>query len=425
MQDLQELNIIMVAPRGVGKTSLLAAMHEEFDNTFSSAGLTTWTTDGRTLDAIEECKRQLRNMDYRLQRMVDPTPPKLDPWDDEGFVFEVGSGSRKFMRIRFTDPSGEYFKSAASSTQKEYIREQLNECDAMIIPIDATALMEKKTGRTSTTELGLWHEEKNDPARITKLLKEAYAGLNRPRLVILAPLRCEAYMKTDKDANELLEHVKMGYRELLDFFRQDEQYRNLAIVVAPVQTIGHIAFSHAESTIEGFTRFFYNKVPLDAPYAPKDGDQPLRYVLRFLLSVFNEGSKRELERAQEDLQKLKATASTQSDQLENAKRRLSEAERRVSDRNQLWKPFKWVADLFDDVHTPHQEAQASCSERASELDRTTSKKVAVQDKAEATASQIQAFNMAISKFAYDCKQERGFAILQGRAKWLNPTTMGE
>ncbi|CAD5945887.1 hypothetical protein [Planktothrix agardhii] len=43
-----ELNIIMVAPRMIGKTSLLAAMHEEFDKTFEQANLQTWTDDTRT-----------------------------------------------------------------------------------------------------------------------------------------------------------------------------------------------------------------------------------------------------------------------------------------------------------------------------------------------------------------------------------------
>jgi hypothetical protein len=420
MKDLQELNIIMVAPRGVGKTSLLAAMHEEFNKTFDSAGLTTWTTDSKTLDAIEECKCLLQNMDYRLQRLVDPTPPQLDPWDDDGFAFEVGSGGRKFMRIRFTDPSGEYFKPTATTNQKEYIREQLNECDAIVIPIDATALMEKKTGRTKSTELGFWHDEKNDPARITKLLKDAYENLSRPRLVILAPLRCETYMKTDKDAHDLLEHVKIGYRELLDFFKQDEQYHNLAVVVAPVQTIGHITFSHAEA-IEGYTRFFYNKVPLDAPYAPKDGDQPLRYVLRFLLNVFNEGRKLELERAKQDLRRLEAEANTKADQLESARHRLNVAEQRVQERHDLWTPFRWIADIFDDVYTPHNQAAKNHSKQAADLKQTESEKSDVQGRAAATEFQIQAFNTAISKFAFDCKQERGFAILQGRAKWLTPS----
>jgi hypothetical protein len=417
MDDLQELNIIMVAPRGVGKTSLLAAMHEEFNKTFESAGLTTWTTDTQTLDAIEECKRLLRHMDYRLQKLVDPTPPKLDPWEDQGFVFEVGSGGKKFMRVRFTDPSGEYFKPTATAEQKEYVSQQLNQCDAVVIPIDATALMEKKIGRTKSTEISPWHESKNDPARITKLLKDVYANLTRPRLVILAPLKCETYMKTDKDANDLLDHVKIGYRELLDFFKEDEQYHKLAVVVTPIQTIGHIAFSHAETT-DGYTRFYYNKVPLDAPYAPKDGDQLLRYILRFLLNVFNESRKLELERAKEDLQRLERESGVKADQLNSAKQRLILAERRVNERNQLWTPFKWIADIFDDVYTPHYAAQSDFAKTESSFKDTETQRFAVRGKADATEAQIQAFNTAISKFAVDCKQERGFAILQGRARWL-------
>ena len=417
MSNLQELNIIMLAPRGVGKTSLLAAMHEEFDKTFDSAGLTTWVSDSKTLDAIEECKRQLRNMDYRLQKLVEPTPPQLNPWEDEGFFFEVGSGGKKFMKIRFTDPSGEYFKPAATPDQKEYVKQQLNQCDAVIIPIDATALMEKKTGRTKNTEIGPWHETKNDPARITKLLKDAYESLTRPRLVVLAPLKCESYMKTDKDANDLLDRIKIGYRELLDFFKQDELYPKVAVVVTPVQTIGHIAFSHAE-TIDGYTRVFYHKVPLDAPYAPKDGDQPLRYVLRFLLNVSNQNLKLELERARENLDELEKEVGVQEDRVNSAQRRLNLAEQRLNQRNQLWGPLRLIANFFDDVHTTHNEANDNYTDRVDALKETKEQKFAVQGRADATEAQIQAFNAAISKFAIDCKQERGFAILQGRAKWL-------
>lgn len=407
----------MVAPRGVGKTSLLAAMHEEFDKTFESAGLTTWTSDSKTLDAITECKFLLRNMDYRIQKLVEPTPPQLDPWEDEGFMFEVGSGGKKFMKIRFTDPSGEYFKPTATPDQKEYVKQQLKQCDAVIIPIDATALMEKKIGRTKSTEIGPWHEQKNDSARITKLLKDAYESLTVPRLVVLVPLKCESYMKTDKDASDLLERVKISYRELLDFFKEDEQYHKVAVVVTPVQTIGHIAFSHAEN-IDGYTRFFYNKVPLDAPYAPKDGDQPLRYVLRFLLNVYNESRKLELETARKNLDELEKEVGVKADQFNSAQRRLDLAEQRVNQRNQLWLPIKLIANFFNDVHTSYSKANNSYTEKVTALKRTENQKFAVQNKVNATEAQIQAFNTAITKFAIDCKQERGFAILQGRAKWL-------
>lgn len=86
----------------------------------------------------------MRRIDPRLQTKVNPTPTQDDPWNDEGFIFEIGSGSKKFMKLRFTDPSGEYFKLGANQEQKEYVNQQLNECDAVIIPIDATALMQKK-----------------------------------------------------------------------------------------------------------------------------------------------------------------------------------------------------------------------------------------------------------------------------------------
>jgi predicted AAA+ superfamily ATPase len=78
-----ELNIIMVAPRMIGKTSLLAAMHEEFHKTFERANLQTWTDDSKTLQAITECKQVLKTIDPKFQKSVETTKPELDPWNDE------------------------------------------------------------------------------------------------------------------------------------------------------------------------------------------------------------------------------------------------------------------------------------------------------------------------------------------------------
>ncbi len=197
MEPSNELKIIMVAPRGIGKTSLLAAMHEEFSKTFERANLQTWTNDTITLQAIEDCKKTLKDIDCRLKKRVVPTQPKENPFLVQGFIFEIGSNGKKFMKLNFTDPSGEYFKSTAETRQKEYINHQLNECDAIVIPIDATALMETKRGKVKDQEIGTWHNEKNDPLRITQLLKEAFSDNNitSPRLIILAPVKSESYVK--------------------------------------------------------------------------------------------------------------------------------------------------------------------------------------------------------------------------------------
>ena len=54
MNGSNELKIIMVAPRRIGKTSLLAAMHEEFYKTFEQANIQTWTDDNVSLGAVKE-----------------------------------------------------------------------------------------------------------------------------------------------------------------------------------------------------------------------------------------------------------------------------------------------------------------------------------------------------------------------------------
>jgi len=422
MSDLQELNIIMVGRRGVGKTSFLAAMHEEFETTFWDTGLNTWTTDSITLDSIEDCKKILKNIGYRLEKIVDKTPSKINPWEDKGLIFEIGSRGKKFMRVRFTDPSGEYFFRTASDKQKDYVRDQLNKCDAVIIPVDATALMEKKTGKVKASEVGDWHHETNDPEHITRLFKDSYLTLSRPRLVIFTPIKCEPYLKTERDAQNLLDHVRLGYRELLDFFKEDERYEKIAVVITPVQTIGHIQFSHAEKikTETGDkTNFIYYKTPLDAPYDPQDADQPLRYVFRFLLNVFNESRRLELERAKQALNRLEHEAGTKAKELDMAKERFRSAEQRLKDRKRMFAPFRFVADIFDDsVYSSHDVAKSEVERKKEALHIIESEKFAIGGQVNATEEQIKAFNDAIVKFATGCKQDHGFAILQGRSKWL-------
>lgn len=420
MDDLKELKILMVAPRGIGKTSLLAAMHEEFDKTFEQANLTTWTTDSKTLQAIEDCKQTLRQIDPRLKTMVIPTPPRENPWKDKGFMFEIGSGSKKFMKLRFTDPSGEYFEFGATQQEKEYVKQQLNECDAVVIPIDSTALMQKKNGKVNENEMGDWHEEKNDPKRITTLLKDAYASLTGPRLVILAPIKCETYMRTPKDANDLLNHVKLGYRQLLEFFKSDDLFNKVAVVVTPVQTIGNVTFAYWTSDPEqpGFTKFEYYKTPINAPYAPQDGEQPLRYILRFLLNVYVEMKKGQLQKEKNNLAMFEAQLDKHNRELELAKKELNEKEINLKKRNQMWWPFRDIANLFDDKKSPYEAANNKFQENKSRFQETQTNFQGVQTKIQATQEQIEAFNNAVFNFAIGCKDRDGFAVLQGKSKWL-------
>jgi hypothetical protein len=417
MNGNEELKILMVALRGIGKTSLLAAMHEEFNKTFERANLQTWIDDTNALRAIEECKSILKNIDPRLKKEVTPTQPKENPWSDEGFYFEIGSSAKKFMKLRFTDPSGEYFNPMAQPEQKEYVKQQLNECDAIVIPIDATALMQKKTGRVNHGEVGTWHEEKNNPQRITQLLKDAFCNVKSPRLVILAPIKCETYTRTPRDAESLLYHLKIGYSELLDFLKSDSLINKVAVVVTPVETIGNVAFSHYKTDENNFTQFFYYKTPINAPYQPMYGEQPLRYILLFLINIFLENKKQILEQEKDNLEKIKNNLYAEKDELEVAKKKLEEKQELLNKRKQTWWLFREVFNFFDDRETPYNKAKGEVNTIQIGIQGIQTDVELNSRKVQATQEQINAFNNALFKFATDYKNSHGFAIVQGH-KWL-------
>ncbi|MFM6454764.1 MAG: TRAFAC clade GTPase domain-containing protein [Planktothrix sp.] len=416
MYNAEELNIIMVGTRGTGKTSILAAMYEEFHKTFEQANLQTWD-DTKTLRAIEECQATLKNLDARLTQTVIPTEPRLNPWREQGFIFEIGSRGKKFMKLRFSDPAGEYFNPHATPEQKEYVKSQLNQCDAVVIPVDATALMQKKTGKVSHGEIGFWHEEKNDSKRITQLLKDAYANVLSPRLVILAPVKCETYMKTDREANNLLHHIKLGYAELLDFLKSESLIDKVSVVVTPVETIGNVTFAYHKTDEDNYTNFYYYKTPINAPYSPQNGDQILRYVLLFLINVYLDKKRKFLEDEQEKLKWLEKQLFAKKEELEQAKSEFERNKKLLKDRNETWWLFREIANLFDDRKSPCDKAEDKYLGTKKEVNETTSEFNNSFDQIQATQEQIKAFNDALFRFAIGCKNNHGFAILQGH-KWL-------
>lgn len=425
MDILDELNIIIVAPKGVGKTSVLAAMHEELRKTVESTGLKISCSDSKTLDAIEDCKRNLKLIGSRLKdKLLTPTEPLEDPLSDEGFLFEVGTDSKKFIKIRFTDPSGEYFNPEASDYQKNYVKEQLKKCHAIVIPIDASALMEGKTGRVKNTEIGFCHIEKNNPALITDLLKDAYTEVQIPRLVIFAPVKCETYMK--QDAESLLDHVKIGYKELLSFFKCDRLYNDVAVVVTPVQTIGNVVFAYHEPKSENseLTNFEFHKMPINAPYDPKDGDQPLRYILRFLFNLRSKAKKEYLANLQREIADLEPQLDSQGNKLSSAQKKYEEAKRLLAERRKLWPLFRNIANWFDDRETVFQKTQAEVQAVESIFQETNKSTSRYKNEVQATEAEIRAFNEAIYRFALKCKEEQGFAVLQGKNNWLPMLTQG-
>lgn len=274
---MQELKITMLGPTGVGKTSLLTAMYEQFEATVGRTNLQL-TPDEESSAILQERLVELKTLldDFEARGGVQATEAAAGPDSLRSFMFGLGKkGQKPSLQLHFRDYPGGYLAARATPDERKFVKSLLTECVAVIIAIDAPALMEAN---------GRWHELINRPQQMTDLFKTAYQELDSPRLVIFAPVRCEKYLQDEKSKTELLRRVKDGYAKLFDLFSSEALISKLVGVIAPVQTVGSVVFSRIELN-GGRPHFHFRKTSQDAEYSPQDSEQPLRYLLRFALKL--------------------------------------------------------------------------------------------------------------------------------------------
>jgi hypothetical protein len=264
-QELPVLNVTMLGPSGVGKTSLLAAMYDQFDNVSRDLQLL----------AEEESQSDLETRLKELKSIVTCSSIKLtddvtQTFNPRSFKFEFGqTGTAPALEINFQDYPGEWLKQ---DEQKNKVKDLIRESVAVLIPIDTPPLMERG---------GKYHEDFNHPTQLNDLFKTLYKDLDSPRLVILAPVKCEKYMKNPP---ELFRKVREGYQKMLNQFASENLLPKVAVVITPVQTVGSVVFSRVEE-IDNQPIFYFRKPQPSDPYQPKNTEVPLRYLLRFLLKL--------------------------------------------------------------------------------------------------------------------------------------------
>lgn len=279
---MQQILTSMLGPSGVGKTSLLTAMYEQFETTVGAAQLQL-TPDEESSAILQDRLAELRSLTYTFEARggVSGTEAPAGPASLRRFSFDLGKkGSRPTLRVAFQDYPGAYHGSAAGAEERAFVRRMLERSATVLIPVDAPPLMEGASG----DELGPWHERMNRPTQITDHFKRAYQNLDAPRLVIFTPTKCEKYMRANGGPEALARAVKRGYPRLFDLFAASDLREKVAVVIAPVQTVGAVVFSRVEER-DGQAHFCFRKLSKDATYSPVDSEQPLRFLLRFLLRV--------------------------------------------------------------------------------------------------------------------------------------------
>lgn len=280
---IPEYKITMLGPSGVGKTSLLTAMYEKFEDTAGKLQMTI-NPDSDTQIQIQKCLTNLKSLTKKSNNIkIQPGQGVKGSIEPFSFYFDLCiSGNPSSLRLHFQDYPGGWIASNPEKLGQvtDFVRESV----AVLIPIDATAMMEKNSQ---------YHTLINQPGIVTNVIKKAYTNLDSPRLVILAPIKCEKYLRGEGEqqrerVKQLSECLDREYQRIIQFLKAESLFSKVAVVKIPIQTVGNVILSTIEEEEEEYPVFYFRRTGINAKYEPKDSEQPIKYLLQFILKLHQE-----------------------------------------------------------------------------------------------------------------------------------------
>lgn len=127
---------------------------------------------------------------------------------------------------------------------------------------------------------GRWHESVNKAREITDCCKHALVNLNSPKLILLAPLKCETYFY-NRSTLSVLASVEEHYASLFNFL---SGFKNtIGFAITPAQTLGNILLADCQEDRPS-PEFIFKPIYPGATYSPRDVDQLWTYILSFVMA---------------------------------------------------------------------------------------------------------------------------------------------
>ena len=275
----------MLGARGVGKTSVIASLYSSHREAVSGTELFL-LPDGETQQILQGKRAMLEKMFTGLHDKYDLVTESGLPGDARESIFRFSYGMRSErinIDLEIRDYPGEYLR-----TEPERVAEFVQEADAVLIAIDTPCLMEAD---------GKYDEAKNRPKLVKDFLKN-HLKKDEEKLVMFVPLKCEKYFLEGR-IDEVTAKVEAEYGDLIAILKEkcssSTGKKSICCVVAPIQTLGEIAFDSfgkgEDGTIEEIVssdgsvlpaHVNYHFIKADATYKPKYCEQPLNYLLAFV-----------------------------------------------------------------------------------------------------------------------------------------------
>ena len=241
------INIAVTGRKSSGKTSLIASIYEsariEMPGYFS-------LPEAQDFDALDKSFRELKAKaeSTRQDFTVDFAPREIESWS---YIFRLkGSGGNLDMRFQ-ENP------------------ETISGTDIFIAVIDAPLLMGG-------------HEDLSGVKEAQGVFSQALEGSDRNKLLIVVPVKCEAY--TRSDINALTEKIASSFSTLTELSQGKHKGRS-SIVILPVNTMGGASFYDFAKSDGKITGEIFRR-DKNTNFSPENAAQVMRIILTFLACNF-------------------------------------------------------------------------------------------------------------------------------------------
>ena len=277
-----KVQVMMVGGRRCGKTSVLAAMKDNFETQFADTNLTIAIDDFDTLDILTAKINEIN--DYFLGDKTRNIIPDSNPTDDMmKYTYSIRiAGKKGKIQVEFIDYPGEWL---TDKVHHEELRDQMTNTQVIVVVIDTPHLME---------EDGQYNEYRNFCYQTTEMLKTALDdGEEGEKLILFVPLKCERYLNDGK-MDQVRKRTEEAYANLINYFNRNK--KKYEVAVTPIFTLGSVIFSHfgrdkqtREIKINKFKTpeeavYIFSDINVKKP-SPKYCEQPVVYLLAYLFKM--------------------------------------------------------------------------------------------------------------------------------------------
>lgn len=279
---MQTIEIVMVAPSRVGKTSLIAAMYEYIKPAFEKTHCYIEPV-GNTVNELQRLKIDLYKMfeesdavEFRGGGVSASVSPRE-------YKFRIGKiGKSADLELVFIDLPGGFYTTADEDLKKQ-VNEIIKRALVTFIPIDTAALF---AGNNETNAI---NEEINQPELIKSFYNELLnnGDLLKNKLVFLTPVKCEKYNQQHNGIEEIFQKFcnNKDYKSLLRLFTNEEIRSTVELIFCPVETLGGIHVVRTERDKDGNPEHVLKRM---GSYAPRNCHLPLSYLFYYILRTVKE-----------------------------------------------------------------------------------------------------------------------------------------